>query len=74
MRPRVFPAEDFRARNSTTSRGMAASMRPRVFPAEDPGGQHEENNRTSGFNEAAGIPRGRLELMLEEIMLYGRLQ
>ena len=35
-------------------------MRPRVFPAEDrnPRGEHHEDHR--GFNEAAGIPRGRL--------------
>ena len=35
-------------------------MRPRVFPAEDLGsGSTPLNIRFGGFNEAAGIPRGR---------------
>ena len=36
-------------------------MRPRVFPAEDAaGGRHETRAGGDRFNEAAGIPRGRL--------------
>ena len=34
-------------------------MRPRVFPAEDVPAGHERRPSGSGFNEAAGIPRGR---------------
>ena len=37
-------------------------MRPRVFPAEDcVMSTHMVNPFSSRFNEAAGIPRGRLE-------------
>ena len=37
-----------------------ASMRPRVFPAEDPAGDAQALVLPKlGFNEAAGIPRGR---------------
>ena len=36
-----------------------ASMRPRVFPAEDPGHLGVMQHVGLGFNEAAGIPRGR---------------
>ena len=58
MRPRVFPAED-----GSGSAGVAAlalaSMRPRVFPAEDLGPGRPGQLRLPGFNEAAGIPRGR---------------
>ena len=58
MRPRVFPAED-----SSSARGRnpqpVASMRPRVFPAEDYGPRSRPWRPLSGFNEAAGIPRGR---------------
>ena len=39
---------------------MIASMRPRVFPAEDPALVAATPSRDGGFNEAAGIPRGRL--------------
>ena len=35
-------------------------MRPRVFPAEN-GRRHFTLNVLVGFNEAAGIPRGKLE-------------
>ena len=35
-------------------------MRPRVFPAEDPSVEHRPAAETRRFNEAAGIPRGRL--------------
>ena len=59
MRPRVFPAEDAGTRGHIHTRDQA-SMRPRVFPAED---QHTRWTATGGyrsFNEAAGIPRGRL--------------
>ena len=58
MRPRVFPAEDLVARLLLSLR-HAASMRPRVFPAEDGAGTLPGMRRYRGFNEAAGIPRGR---------------
>ena len=35
-------------------------MRPRVFPAEDTASRRWRASRRSSFNEAAGIPRGRL--------------
>ena len=35
-------------------------MRPRVFPAEDHRGRDRRGHRPRRFNEAAGIPRGRL--------------
>ena len=59
MRPRVFPAEDDA---TTPPRVVAAvaSMRPRVFPAEDSAGGAGTAGTGAGFNEAAGIPRGRL--------------
>ena len=59
MRPRVFPAEDapIEARRMGD---LPASMRPRVFPAEDGGGFRPHSpTLPRGFNEAAGIPRGR---------------
>ena len=60
MRPRVFPAED----GETPWRlidGFMASMRPRVFPAEDASAIARKSwTNIRGFNEAAGIPRGRL--------------
>ena len=34
-------------------------MRPRVFPAEDTIAELHLRRTTHGFNEAAGIPRGR---------------
>ena len=59
MRPRVFPAED-PGSTHRTSRTSWASMRPRVFPAEDNRGDSRWRSACSkGFNEAAGIPRGR---------------
>ena len=58
MRPRVFPAEDvLRARGVRLRR--EASMRPRVFPAEDVFNGTPHTAASVGFNEAAGIPRGR---------------
>ena len=59
MRPRVFPAEDAYIRCEYASH-FQASMRPRVFPAEDRRGDRRRLLRRAGFNEAAGIPRGRL--------------
>ena len=38
-------------------------MRPRVFPAEDLTSAVGQRYRFHGFNEAAGIPRGRLVLV-----------
>ena len=62
MRPRVFPAED--AEEATKAFwDMAASMRPRVFPAEDLSSPAGSIRDTARFNEAAGIPRGRLPTM-----------
>ena len=58
MRPRVFPAEDSGEAVSTVAE-KAASMRPRVFPAEDCSAWRGSGPVRSGFNEAAGIPRGR---------------
>ena len=58
MRPRVFPAEDMH-REGYDFEGAWASMRPRVFPAEDLSGIKAPIGGTLGFNEAAGIPRGR---------------
>ena len=42
-----------------------ASMRPRVFPAEDAQGANVPVAASKGFNEAAGIPRGRLVAQLQ---------
>ena len=58
MRPRVFPAEDPAA--VLNVQDDVASMRPRVFPAEDKRRRLTWPGRTC-FNEAAGIPRGRLD-------------
>ena len=60
MRPRVFPAEDELAPRGLCIDAHLASMRPRVFPAEDPGMRRRIPAPTTSFNEAAGIPRGRL--------------
>ena len=38
-------------------------MRPRVFPAEDRGQTPRNTPRDNRFNEAAGIPRGRRNLV-----------
>ena len=59
MRPRVFPAEDLRQRPCADYSACPASMRPRVFPAEDSTGLRSIGMPRTGFNEAAGIPRGR---------------
>ena len=58
MRPRVFPAEDVRRDRGAGDRPHA-SMRPRVFPAEDARAIGDPAVVAQGFNEAAGIPRGR---------------
>ena len=59
MRPRVFPAEHDGAHGGR-GRGRRASMRPRVFPAEHLMCSAWRPSGTTGFNEAAGIPRGTL--------------
>ena len=60
MRPRVFPAEDD-AEHEGVKAISHASMRPRVFPAEDARRSQRSRARAFAcFNEAAGIPRGRL--------------
>ena len=59
MRPRVFPAEDAGMSQRDAQRALWASMRPRVFPAEDLPGDLNKLRAEWGFNEAAGIPRGR---------------
>ena len=59
MRPRVFPAEDLGVAGSDSLKRRLASMRPRVFPAEDDSEQPRIGVQYVGFNEAAGIPRGR---------------
>ena len=61
MRPRVFPAEDHVAGHDVVL-GYRASMRPRVFPAEDKHHMNSAHTSYVGFNEAAGIPRGRPEI------------
>ena len=58
MRPRVFPAEDECWRRLRYLLSLA-SMRPRVFPAEDAHVDLDDGDEVQGFNEAAGIPRGR---------------
>ena len=58
MRPRVFPAEDAYRKANYVTRAQA-SMRPRVFPAEDYARNCKRRASLAGFNEAAGIPRGR---------------
>ena len=63
MRPRVFPAEDDAVARDLKAAGHA-SMRPRVFPAEDAGDSDLNARAPPGFNEAAGIPRGRRRLHL----------
>ena len=59
MRPRVFPAEDALRLRLPRLRLRDASMRPRVFPAEDLHRTPSSASTRNGFNEAAGIPRGR---------------
>ena len=58
MRPRVFPAEDMVLSMGRRPASLA-SMRPRVFPAEDAAARPRPHRALDGFNEAAGIPRGR---------------
>ena len=58
MRPRVFPAEDLIG-VALRLRRHVASMRPRVFPADVTSRPGQQRQGSSGFNEAAGIPRGR---------------
>ena len=58
MRPRVFPAEDPHGA-AHDEPASDASMRPRVFPAEDWRAPAVSRRSPCGFNEAAGIPRGR---------------
>ena len=60
MRPRVFPAEDLVELPGVAEDDLA-SMRPRVFPAEDRTTDDAPIPLERGFNEAAGIPRGRLK-------------
>ena len=64
MRPRVFAAEDSGVLRPH-GRPLAASMRPRVFAAEDQRCPRQSDVRVPGFNEAAGIRRGRLEAIPE---------
>ena len=59
IRAWLFPAEDTAARGGSRS-GRPASMRPRVFPAEDWPPSNVFGRISDRFNEAAGIPRGRL--------------
>ena len=42
-------------------------MRPRVFPAEDGPLRLMTRHRVGGFNEAAGIPRGRRRVLRRRI-------
>ena len=46
-------------------------MRPRVFPAEDSRGGSRRWASRSRFNEAAGIPRGRLVIAVRPPMARG---
>ena len=41
-------------------------MRPRVFPAEDVRALQDSHQHDLSFNEAAGIPRGRRAVRLQE--------
>ena len=47
-------------------------MRPRVFPAEDARHARPRPRDPQSFNEAAGIPRGRLGLGELAAFLYAR--
>ena len=64
MRPRVFPAEDYEFAREH-GKLFLASMRPRVFPAEDQDLSVYGTGTALGFNEAAGIPRGRRRVVDE---------
>ena len=52
---------------------IEASMRPRVFPAEDLNSGIKTTASTVGFNEAAGIPRGRRGGIVAAIDTEGRM-
>ena len=67
MRPRVFPAENTANGGHGTIRDTA-SMRPRVFPAENRSASVAHRCVQSCFNEAAGIPRGKL---IGSLQTYG---
>ena len=73
MRPRVFPAEDQQLWRKVSAM-LLASMRPRVFPAEDDIGTRRVCLLMPGFNEAAGIPRGRQRAFQSGGVIYIRLQ
>ena len=59
MRPRVFPAEDQAAGRAVGAVSLA-SMRPRYSPRKTRAAARASCWPAAGFNEAAGIPRGRL--------------
>ena len=66
MRPRVFPSEDIHGGRHRFPADRA-SMRPRVFPAEDFSTRTVVVSAARCFNEAAGIPRGRLQRPLPDV-------
>ena len=49
-------------------------MRPRVFPAEDIRRHRRAERLDGGFNEAAGIPRGRHPLIRSVLASIWKLQ
>ena len=49
-------------------------MRPRVFPAEDTREPARDDRGRPGFNEAAGIPRGRQTMKIEVLQCDITLQ
>ena len=73
MRPRVFPAEDASV-DPHLAEPQPASMRPRVFPAEDSFCSPRLMRPSWSFNEAAGIPRGRLMVVMEDLQNAMKLQ
>ena len=62
MRPRELPAEDLQRGDSPADRFNGASMRPRELPAEDTMRVPALRTSAPGFNEAAGVTRGRPDL------------
>ena len=74
MRPRVFPAEDVGLCRLSLRGAPRASMRPRVFPAEDSHALVRLVHGHEGFNEAAGIPRGRRVACVVVMQQYYKLQ
>ena len=74
MRPRVFPAEDDGGDSQRERLKLRASMRPRVFPAEDLVELATTTEADAGFNEAAGIPRGRPEDLRDKRIEAAELQ